>query len=450
MTSHHAHGPELGGDYDALADLFLAEPAADPAPHLRLTPAAPIDPAFEVAASPARASIKPVPRPARPVHIEGLLMGHLPVLGGAWVTQYAKHVADQSHQPVAVVRAQAGTLSVDLVLPRGSSGKVNSRIGAGGQGDDLTRALMHAGQESSHWLVRVDEIDEPELLAQPRVQRVTLLTGADDAAVVASYRTIKNLMAALETREGGSAPDLGLAIMGAGEEDAGDAEQKIRKAVRTFLATDLQPAARVGRVGACTTQTLYRAESDMSLAKVIDQVSRAAQAASQMVEPKPTHEEPLAAPALAASPAMPAAPAATNSRESAPVAALSPVRAAALLGLRPLQSQCPYAPGVMLAAGEGGRLHLVIASTGAGGECSLDEGVKRLLTAAAWTEDHAGLLEAAHADVLAGIRQHGPTLHLLTADAKSARGLLDTGVKVHLLATASAKGETVLLTHALN
>ncbi|MBI1191095.1 MAG: hypothetical protein GC200_10500 [Tepidisphaera sp.] len=448
MTSHHAHGPEIGGDYDALADLFLAEPAADAGPSLRLTPSITQEAIGDSAAVASKASAaKPAARPARPVHIEGLLMGHLPVLGGAWVTQYAKHVADQSHQPVAVVRAQAGTLSVDLVLPRGASAKVNSRIGAGVQGDDLSRALMHAGQEASHWLVRVDEIDEPELLAQPRVQSVTLLTGADDAAVVASYRTIKNLMAAIGAREDGAAPNLGVAIMGAGEEDAGEAEQKIRKAARTFLAADLRPAARVGRVGACTTQTLYRAESDLSLARVIDQVLKAAQAASQIVEPKPSVDATL--PEVGAASLTPNAERRAPNAP-APTASLSGVQSTELLGLTPLSSQCPYAPGVVLAAGEGGRLHLVIASSQAGGECSLDEGVKRLLTAAAWADDHASLLEAAHGDALAGVRQHGPTLHLLTADAKSARGLLDTGVKVHLLTTAQARGETVTLVHALN
>ena len=130
--------------------------------------------------------------------------------------------------------------------------------------------------------------------------------------------------------------------------------------------------------------------------------------------------------------------------------AAAPQRAAELLGLRPLSSTCPYAPGVTLAGGEGGRLHLVVAASGAGGDCSLDEGVKRLLTAAAWADDHAGLLESAHPETLAGVRANGPMLHLLTADAKSARGLLDTGVRVHLVATANAEGRTVTLTHALN
>lgn len=461
VTSHHAHGTtaELGdgAEYDAIADLFLSEAATlepatlEAAPRLRLAQES------EPAALTGTAVSLPSSKPAGPLRIEGLLMGHLPVLGGAWVTQYAKHAADQGRQPVVLVRVQAGTLSVDLVLPRGTPTKVNSRIGSGSQGEDLSQALTHAASEAAHWLVRVDEIDEPELMALPQVRNVTLLTGADAAAVVASYRTIKNLMAALDTREG--APELGLAIMGAGEEGASEAEQKIRNAVKTFLATDLKPAARVGRVGACSTVALYRAASDLSLGKVFDLVTQASQAASQVVEPKPARGpgQPTSAP----TPAAPS-PASTHSPVGSPATGVSPpalsspeapmsrAHAAELLGLRSLPSECPYAPGVILAGGEGGTLHLIIAARGAGGDCSMDEGVRRLLTAAAWADDHAGLLENAHAESLAAVRANGPILHLLTGDAKSARGLLDTGVKVHLVATAKAEGRQVMLTHQLN
>lgn len=452
MTSHHAHGSADLGDgaeYDAIADLFLAEAATlDAVPKLRL--------AQEPESSPVPASSIAAPSPglAGPLCVEGLLMGHLPVLGGAWVTQYAKHVADQGRQPVALVRVQAGTLSVDLVMPRGAPTKVNSRIGAGAQGEDLAQTLMHAASEASHWLVRVDEIYEPELLGLPQVQAVTLLTGADDAAVVASYRTVKNLMAALDARDRESHPELGLAIMGAGDADAGNAEQKIRKAVKTFLATDLKPAARVGRVGACTTVALYRAASDMSLGKVFDLVAQASQAASRqahnrVVEPKPVKPHTTDG-KTGANTAQTPAPAGNAPASALQGPALTRQQAAELLGLCVLSSECPYAPGVILAGGEGGRLHLVTAAIGAGGDCTIDEGVRRLLTAAAWADDHAGLLESVHADSLIGIGTSGPVLHVLTGDAKSARGLLDTGVKVHLVATASAEGRLVTLTHELN
>lgn len=444
MNPHHGSMTELSAEYDAIADLFLAEPAGlEVGPRLRLAGESPAE----------TAPAAPAVREAVPIRVEGLLMGHLPVLGGAWVTQYAKHVADQAHQPVALVRVQAGTLSVDLVLPRGSSGKVNSRIGAGAQGEDLSHALASAASEASLWLVRVDEIHEPELLAMAHLHRVTLLTGADDAAVVASYRTIKNLISALEARETETGPTLGLAIMGAGEEDAGEAEQKIRKAVQTFLGTELKPAARVGRVGACSTQTLYRAASSLSIGALLEHVTQASKAASQLMEPKPTPAG--ATPAMGSEAARAPLQVAPNTPPVTPTAHAKPTptqhgRGAELLGLRGLATICPYAPGVCLASGEGGKLHLVIAASGAGGDCSLDEGVRRLLTAAAWADDHAGLLESAHADALAGVRATGPTLHLLTPDARSARGLLDTGVKVHLVASAVVQGQTATVTHALN
>src|SRR4051812_49587561 len=66
--------------YDALTDLFLSEVAAAPPAHLGAKlPQAEGGPRTAALSEPC------------PVRIEGLILGHLPVLASAWVQQYARH-----------------------------------------------------------------------------------------------------------------------------------------------------------------------------------------------------------------------------------------------------------------------------------------------------------------------------------------------------------------------
>ena len=106
-------GP-AGAEFDALADLFLD---ATPPVSVRFAP--------ETAQPESRETVVPA-APTTP-EVEALILGHLPVFGSAWVTQYAKSVAERSQKPVALLRVQAGETWLDLVLPRGQASPVRSR-----------------------------------------------------------------------------------------------------------------------------------------------------------------------------------------------------------------------------------------------------------------------------------------------------------------------------------
>lgn len=430
-------------DFDALADLFLgdgamsatgttdhrapsaapaATPSSSPAPSLRLARVAEASEPLGTTPQPPRA--EPVTPAAAPglVPIEAVLVGHLPVMGGVWVTQYAKHVADRDHRVVALLRVQAGQASIDVFTPRSASTPTSSRIGEM-RSTGLDEALRDARARAEAWLVRVDEASEADLIGAPAVTGLTLLTGADDPAVVASYRTIKSLQQAESSRE--EPLPVGIAIMGSDDDRAAAAEAKLQRAAANFLGRSLSSAARIAKVGACTTTNLYRGDlpgESSSPHFIADLI--ASLGASQ---PRVTQAHARHAPASpAASPTPPAI-------EHKPAGAPAPLPARAdvdslagmIQGLEPLGFRCPYAPNVELAVGAAGVLHLV---------SPLHEGgAGPLLTAAAWAQSHAPLLEAARPASLNMTHPDGPVLHVITSDAKSARPMLDTGVRVHLM-----------------
>ena len=164
-------------DYDALADLFLA----DAYPALNGT-------APTVAPSHIRTAA-----PSHSVSLHAVIAGHLPVLASAWVTQYARHQADTSKQPVALLRLAGGQALIDLVLPSGHKLPTDASPRPGAP---LQEALSTIAARYPRWVIRVDEAAESDLFRQP-LASIALLTGADDPAVVSSFQTLKGLSLSL-------------------------------------------------------------------------------------------------------------------------------------------------------------------------------------------------------------------------------------------------------------
>ncbi|MFN7314656.1 MAG: hypothetical protein ACK5ZG_07500 [Phycisphaerae bacterium] len=424
MADEHART-----EYDALADLFLASDAArDPKPVTYPSRATQGGPALRLAdqldmAAPSTPQVdEPAAREA--LTVEALVLGHLPVLGAAWVTQYAKHVAEERRSAVALLRLHEGQAWIDIVMPRTAQARPQSRLGGHDEPATLEAALQHAARECSHWLVRVDEIAELELVALPHLSRVTLLTGADDAAVVASYRTIKNLSRSLDAAHAAdaAAPSLKLAIMGADEAKATEAETKLRKAAATFLQNELEPAAKVAKIGGSSTLAIFRGHASMDIAAMLAYAhapqARPAPQTQQQPEAQPASEAPVATPQTD----VPAATPAVQNAASQP-AVVAPPQAGPLPipGLTPLAFVCPYAKHVTLAVAADNSLQLIAPAK--------SDAAQSLLAVAAWAHEHAPLLALAHP----GLRCDQPTLHALADELADVRGLLDTAIIVHLV-----------------
>lgn len=427
-------------DYDALTDLFLSDggPAIKPRTVATLKLAGNGEHRHSSEAQPPHA---PAPsRANKPLAIEGLILGHLPVLGAAWVAQYAKHLAESTHEPIALVRLQGGQISIDMVTGRGTGDRVS---GIDSERETLDDALAAARMLASRWLVRVDDTSEPDLLALDGLAAVTLLTGADDAAVVSSYRTMKGLCSLTKESES-HAPAFNLAIMGAADDKAAAAEAKIRRAAMTFLGRDVDATARVAKIGAGSATPLFRGEWTGGLADALIAIRSARTAEPPApaahptfnTQPSPLPVAPHAAPQQATGPALIEPKAAAPGPTTSVQPAVHSHDASAVLpdGLSALDCTCPPVPTVRLANAADGSLHLV-APIGT-------DGVRDLLAAASWAAEHAKLLSLAFPGLVMSDVQSGPTLHLLTTDARAARPLLDTAVRVHLVVACG--GSTVL------
>ncbi len=376
------------GEFDALADLFLGD---DDAPTLRLTSEAP-----RRAPSPSPAPPKKPAQITGPAPVEALILGHLPVLAGAWAAQHARCCAEESGIPVALARFTSDSASLQLIGPRDALEGVE-------ESDSIDEAARAASNAAGAWCVRVEAPSEPDLAASSRVTRVTLLSGADEAAVVAAYRTLKGLCDASPD----DAPTFAVRIMGASDADAQEAEQKIRRVAKAFLDRDLEFLPSSQQIHAGSGATLYRGPHEDGYESL-----------------------------LAAIAAQPAAAAPTRD-DLSPVTEPPTTTLAERADLTPLTLRCPAAPAIEFACDREGRLHLL----GLGAASAED-----LLAAEGWARTNAGVvLTAAKLDENAEI-----IVRVLTSTPARDRRLLDGRFRVDLLHEVRVGEESAWCCVALN
>jgi hypothetical protein len=479
-------------DADVLADLFLGDadttvarigpgglqsprsaPIVEPKPASPAkTLAAPAKPIKHTA--PKADPVKPEPligADAGGTFIESLIVGHLPVLGSAWVMQYAKHRAQTAAKPVVLLRVSGADVSVDVAFPPAS---LPPNMGPM---PSVADAIRHLKSISDQWIVRIDEaaegMDAAELMRCLRASdRASVLTGADEAAVVACYRVIKTL--------GSNGPPLHVVVMGSSLDAAGDAAKKLSKAAEKFLGKSVSSEACSAKITPGSAANIYRGRPNLSHDRLIDLVRESVETrvpparettggsgvppvlespssvhrrdacATEQTEAESEAKETgtFAAPVPDAFPPAPVATAATAPAVTPPhSAAATPPSASSsaptslarhLPSLEPLEARCPYAPEVELAVDPSGRLHLIARSHA--NATDPHAAFSKLAVARTWALAHAALLEQAfrQAKPLA----FAPEQHLLTDAPKRVRPLLDTDVRLHLLTAPAGTAET--------
>lgn len=414
-------------DYDALAELFLGAP--EDGPQLRLSS----DPEHET------------PAQSTPVGtaVEALVLGHLPVLSGPWVAQYARFLADTTGQSVALLRIYADQASIDLFSER-EAGGVNPS-------DTLESAIARMSPVADRWVIRVDPTSEPILATNRAVDRVTLLCGADDAAVVAAYQTIKRLHT--ESAEQVDAIDATapedaryrVVIIGASADRARAASEKIRRAASAFLSLDVHVDAGPTQVGPTRGLTIYRGLAPDDLERFAARIS--GDSSAPVTTPPPPAPEAQATTEPVLSHDMPTD---AFSRQGPNPADPVPAAGSGLLGdtgalvqhvggLVAIDIQCPYAGDIEFAADAQGSLHLLAHHT--------VNACQTLEVVAAWARDHAPLLERLDQRLRL---DSVPTRHIFTSDAAGARRLLDSDVRVHILAPVVVEGKQGWFSTPLN
>lgn len=463
-------------EHDALAELFLGDAPFAPAPMDPRGGESPVVRASSGNPGVSGSGIRPgvmqevgrfegsAVRAARPVDdaeegrplVELVILGHLPVRASLWVRQYACLSARKRNETVALVRAAGGSVAIDVITGH-ESAQVETV-------DDVETGMTIARHAAARVVLRVDETVEPELLERGGLDEVTILTGADEAAVVASYRLIKTLAAALDDRlDPDAGPRLRVAVMGNPGPEIESARQKIAKACKAFLDRPIEILDASGRIDATGTVTVCRSDAAEAAETALDLLLGASAAPATPApgpaaglrltetapaEPAPAralHEEPeivVLARAADADASKPVEPVSAVTRLREPLACL-------VEGLGPIEARCPSAPGVELACDGRGGLHaLVTDDRGAG------DAVAALLTASAWARANLALLIRAEAGVAIPSSDpretDGARLHLLARRPSAVRAVLDTEVRVYALASVVIDGEEIMVATPLN
>lgn len=394
--------------YADLAALFLGE-AVDDAPEI--APSAPVD--------------------ARE-RVEVVLAGNLPVMGSLWIAQYADLLGCR-HGPVALCRLGEGEVTVEIFRAGPSRAGLESAA-------DLEGAIRDLAGDVERWLIV--PADPGELDVPPAAATATILTGADDAAVVGAYRLLKRLVEKWNETSI-DWPAFGLAVLGSDDGDATGVVAKINRTARAFLNRELRVTAtrqrmeplessarRTFATGSTSTGPLDAVTLCRAIVNRLRKERRKELAASREVREVAAALPPVE-PARPRPPAgfrLPPKPAAASAARTGPVES-EPAPAAAVAarplasrigGLRPLAPRCPTARGVELACDPHGSLHLVAASA------SLSD----FPATAAWVRAQRELLSLACPELTAFDGE--PTRHVVAEEPAAAIPLVGSGITVHL------------------
>ena len=399
-ADHHDEDRDTDGAvFDALADMFLGAES---------------DPFEDEFADSHRWSL------------EVLVMGHLPVRARPWASQYASARATRDNTSVALVRIDGGYGSVELFGSARGSLSVASA-------PSLAGAIERAGELVDVCLVLLDDEPQTRLLGTQGVDAVTIIVGANDAAVVDAYREIKSIA----MRSGGTLPRVRVGVMGADDEQADHVVAKLAEASETFLGQRVESTTAIQRMGPTHAVSLFGDRVDLNDDEILAMILR------DEIAPQPTAAEQPPVPVT------PPAPAPTpteveikpvevpvmlesrveNSADASTDVKFSPGETLDLLAFvddaTPIGVECPYAGEAVLAIDARGAL-LVLREADTDGEA--------LLKTMEWAEAHRSILSlATNGRVRTDLDVRAHAFVRSREQAGALCELLPEGLEVHLV-----------------
>lgn len=408
-------------------------------------------------------------------HVEILLPGHLPVRAGLWLASYTD-LLSRTHGPITLVRLDGDEpmlevmgASPDAMPPRGTS--FRDAV------DTLTGCV-------STWLIRGPYETTGEY-GSLNPDQVTILTGADSAAMVAAYQAVKSItLCAAERHQ--APPPMTLCVVGADVDPAERLFDRVHQTARTQLGIDVQfgptlrridvaaastwSAAFVGEVIPCTNEVIewIRVASDKRRAA---SSSTAVGAPPPRPRDEPDGDEDLPGPRLRlvhdrqTRIGQPHADATTDAPDAPPppmrklqpkpsmtieakesmatrasrscaelqrdAAARRDSLAGYVEGLHTIPPRCPGYEHIELAVDALGTLHLL----------GRDDQLRDLHVVEAWADRHRALLAMAVPE--AGLNQQRSVIHthLFTDRPRSVADLHPTPLHLHVLAPVEVAGQ---------
>ncbi|MEM1107660.1 MAG: hypothetical protein AAGH99_03115 [Planctomycetota bacterium] len=417
------------------------------------------------------------PRASQPIVgvAEAVVLGNLPGMAGPWLTQYGQLLA-QKDGAVAVLHVDADSIDLEVIEPTqhdapGTPGMASAfngpslRVPPGGfAGRDLIAVLDQLCRSRVMPVQTILFNIDPTPEALPRLLDLeywTLLSGADDAAIVAGYRLLKQL---LESDDRVARAHVGLMVVGSDQDAGQNAAKKLRSAVANFLHTPIELIgyqqkmipARCRTLGTFTglealwprlTEWLSKLEAPEVTPEATPE-AKVETAATDVVS-EPDHAEPRGA-------TLPPLDEPVQVEANAPAWELTPepeaaadqeidlfelidsdARATASIpGGLSLEARCPSQPHTQLALDAMGRLHLLHRHDSAEGDPPTPkEAIVELVAVRDWARQHRQLLQLTER----GRRfdaDADPVLHLFTDRADLSVNLvarLGDLLKLHLL-----------------
>lgn len=379
---------------------------------------------------------EPIPTPRTvgdsAIHVSSLVVGHLPVIAAPWISQHARDTARTIAAPVAVLSRSGDRTTLDLY----NAPALTEQHTIEGAIDQAVAARVR------RWLIRTDAVSELSAYDLDRVDSVTMLTGADDAAVVSAYRAIKGLVS--DASELDERPMvLNLAVMGSERTKARLAAEKIRKAARSFLQTGLADVTMSEKIaaGGSSVRT-FDGQTSLDLADILARIPRQLTSAPM---PHADRSGPLrlaghdaVIEAVEAKPSPTGAPVqhvATPTEADISASRLGPIEHtngshATHLGLTHIEARCPYADDIELAVDHEGRAHLIALAEGQ----DMARPLESLQIASDWIGAHLTLLSSATGGKVKANPPLAASRHLIVDHAASARRILDSNIKVYVKA----------------
>ena len=327
------------------------------------------------------------------------LCGHLPVMAGLWVTQYADRLAAEVG-PTGLVRLEGGRCILEVLRP---GAELAERIESRPQGDLVEQVSQLASSGIRRWIVCVDDRDAASAV-RAGADEVVILTAPDKPAVIEAFRLAKTASARVVDP---SLLDLGLVLVGTDDEWADALANRLSRVSSRMLDRELPVRGTVKRIDVVegSVRRMFaeaaRAPVDEVVESIIESLSvaeaaelevgdrrssrpvedeppslrladefgghpvgpiRIAPAAATASEPSDAESVPASFPTPTPTPASTPVPApepevVSNHAPSAPsVGADDWARS---LGLEPIHWSIPAASSVRFAADESGRLHLL-------------------------------------------------------------------------------------------
>ncbi|MDP1663170.1 MAG: hypothetical protein Q8L55_14735 [Phycisphaerales bacterium] len=450
--------------FDDLADLFLGGGGA-------VSESAPASPALgtDHAADRPVLAAAPSAESWKPLLVEGLVLGHLPMMASLWASQYPRLCAAHDDAPVALVRLDAGTARVEVFHPPVAQSGERSRLAERANGHaehnqsasgrmcpDLAGAISRAAQTASRIIIYSSFAADELLFARSAtINAMAVLTGADDASAVGAYKAIKRL-ATVDGRTADSPQVVRVAVMGSEEPRANAAFHRLADAANSFLSVPIQLAGHCRQiVGGVPGTLLFDGPSAMTTQAVIEALSRpvmprpiesAIEPAQPRIATPVVTQPPQACPAATVTAPPTPEPSGNVEATQLPVAAqLAQLPAPAAqqrgptpAGLTPLAIHCPFERTPILAIDSAG-IPQVIAAAEAGRSA---ESLQQLLAVSAWLWTNRQLL----AMVCPALRTDAkPVMHLVTDRPCDVTRLADSDVRLHVRIPPVAEETTLAL-----